>query len=187
MKNKEPLVAISEGLQILKTDRAERVQAHGIPATLLAKAYRLIKKAPDDPELQTILDKVEKALKFYQRDYKTFLLTGTECPNKDLTAVLMLAGFLGYGLLVRYYQAATFDRHDMGGAAIIGLDQCKGLQSLKIQNFVRSHSGEGKPIVLSGSTKEAIESVLEKPLMDYMAPGAMEIKSKAKRPNIPSV
>ena len=171
--------AIKMGLVILRRDKGDNVQSHGIPDPLLRQADSALENISKELE-----DKINKAFLLYGKGTNVFFLTGEESPEKDMMAVFLLLMMLGAGKVVRYYIATSFDTHDVGQMAIMGIDAAKGLSAVKITSALTSHVHNYKAVVVGGETLESIEAVLGKQLYDYMAHMAVEIKIPSTRDKI---
>lgn len=167
------------GFALLKSDKSHNIQAHGIPEVLLKQAEAFLEKMPTELE-----DKLNKATTFFKKDTTVFLLTGEESHQKNVFAVLMLMVMLGAGKIVRYYIASSFDSHEHGQMAVVGVDLAKGLTATKLSAAIGTHLHSYKAIVLGGESLASIETALGKALFDLMTNKAIEVKIPAYRDKI---
>jgi hypothetical protein len=175
----DTLETIKAGFTTLKVERGQHVQAHGIPDPLLRSAEKSVENL--SLELKT---KLEKAHALHTRGMSVFYLTGDESPDKDIFAVLMLMLMLGTGKVVRYYIASSFDTHEHGCMAVMGVDAAKGLAATKLLAVLNTHVHNYKVAILGGESLASLEAVVGKTLFDYMAHLAVEVKIPSTRDSI---
>jgi hypothetical protein len=179
----DPKEKISEGIRLIQAP-GKWGKEHGIPTPLLQQAYGFEK----DPVAEPLMEKVEKGLKFHEAGTKVFFLTGTESPTKDLLSVLLLLGMLGQNhKLMHFFLATSFEPPGLGNVALMACDRVKGLQALKVQNFIKAHVLAGKSLLVGGESLEKIEEGLGAPLMDYLSHSAVEIENPLSRQRIPKM
>lgn len=171
--------AARAGFHILRQERAGNIQAHGIPPELLALSERSLEKLSVE-----LSEKLDKVALLYGKGTLVFLLTGEESPEKDNFAVLILMIMLGAGKVVRYYIATSFDTHEVGQLALIGIDMAKGLAATKAIAVLSTHLHNYKAAIISGETLGSIEAVIGKSLFDYMGHMAVEVKIPTTRDKI---
>ena len=171
--------AARAGFTFLKQERGGNIQSHGIPEPLL----RLSEHSLENLSVE-MSEKLDKVAILYGKGTLVFFLTGEESPEKNSFAVLILMIMLGAGKVVRYYIATSFDMHEVGQFAIIGVDMAKGLAATKLISTLSTHLHNYKAAVVSGETLTSIETVLGKSLFDYMGHMAVEVKIPTTRDKI---
>jgi len=167
------------GFTLLRKDRSSNIQSHGIPPPLLLQAEHALENLSE-----SISGKLDKATLLYGRGTNVFYLTGEESPEKNVFTVLLLMVMLGAGKVVRYYIATSFDTHEHGQMAIMGVDMAKGLAATKIISLLSTQIHSYKAAIISGESLASIEAVLGKSLYDYMAHMAVEVKIPTTRDKI---